>query len=53
MTRRGALSATNWRRWMGELLLLILVAGTVALAVAWPLLDGREPIGRPGARPRA
>lgn len=27
---------------MGELLLLILVAGTVALAVAWPLLDGRE-----------
>jgi len=29
---------------MGELLLLILVAGTVALAVAWPLLDGREPV---------
>jgi tetratricopeptide (TPR) repeat protein len=28
---------------MGELLLLILVAGTVALAVAWPLLDGRQP----------
>ena len=27
---------------MGELLLLILVAGTVALAVAWPLLDARD-----------
>ena len=28
---------------MGELLLLVLVAGTVTLAVAWPLLDGRVP----------
>jgi tetratricopeptide (TPR) repeat protein len=27
---------------MGELLLLILVAGGVALAIAWPLLDGRN-----------
>ncbi len=28
---------------MGELLLLILVAGTVVLAVAWPLLDSTPP----------
>ena len=36
---------------MGELLLLILVAGTVALAVAWPLLDGREPTADPEPDP--
>ena len=36
---------------MGELLLLILVAGTVALAVAWPLLDGREPMAEPEPDP--
>ena len=43
MTRLCAPYAKSWRHWMGELLLLVLVAGTVALAVAWPLLDGREP----------
>ena len=36
---------------MGELLLLILVAGTVTLAVAWPLLDGREPTADPEPDP--
>ena len=36
---------------MGELLLLILVAGTVALAVAWPLLDAREPVAEPEPDP--
>lgn len=34
---------------MGELLLLILVAGSVALAVAWPLLDERD--GAPEGEP--
>ncbi|HEY8179034.1 MAG TPA: tetratricopeptide repeat protein [Candidatus Limnocylindria bacterium] len=36
---------------MGELLLLILVAGAVALAVAWPLLDAREPTAEPEPDP--
>ena len=36
---------------MGELLLLILVAGTVALAVAWPLLDGTSPTPQPEPDP--
>jgi len=34
---------------MAELLLLILVAGTVVLAVAWPLLDATPPV--PAAEP--
>ena len=36
---------------MGELLLLILVAGTVTLVVAWPLLDGRVPKADPEPDP--
>ncbi|HEX5579388.1 MAG TPA: tetratricopeptide repeat protein [Candidatus Limnocylindria bacterium] len=36
---------------MGELLLLVLVAGTVVLAVAWPLLDATPPAPEPEADP--
>ena len=36
---------------MGELLLLVLVTGAVALAVAWPLLDAREPAVDPEPNP--
>lgn len=36
---------------MGELLLLILLAGTVALAVAWPLLDATPPDEQPEPDP--
>jgi len=36
---------------MGELLLLILVVGAVALAVAWPLLDARDPTTEPEPDP--
>lgn len=36
---------------MGELLLLILVAGTVALAIAWPLLDATPPTQQPEPDP--
>jgi tetratricopeptide (TPR) repeat protein len=36
---------------MGELLLLILVAGTVALGIAWPLLDTTPPAQEPEPDP--
>ena len=36
---------------MGELLLLILVAGAVTLAVAWPLLDARDTTEEPEPDP--